>query len=225
MPVGEEEAPHKKAVSASPDIECVYLLPTSKTMVEANRLAALFRKMELPTKIEPVPPTDVLGVMRVIVGILKKENRLVQRQITARRTSNKCIFETEGSKTRTSGVIINITGGTKPMAAAAMLTAYFTGAKVIYVYADKGRMSVIEIPTIGLIIDKLVSKQQLSVLCSISRMHAATPSKICKALGLSKQNVNYYIRLLESLDLVTRDNGFCRMTPSGEMLLLFQIGD
>jgi CRISPR locus-related DNA-binding protein len=128
---------------------------------------------------------------------------------------------------RTTGkenVLFNITGGTKVLTAAAILTCILEGVRAIYIHEETGEE--VRLPLLTAPYDDLLSNPQRQVLQHVWRHPGCSQQDICNALELTKPTVSHHIRqlvehglLLQVADPTDARRKALHVIPSARLLL------
>ncbi len=134
-------------------------------------------------------------------------------------------------KHRQDNLSINLTGGTKVMASAALLSGYILGVRIYYIQdgsieknQGKGiKELTIELPVPKTNIDDLEETQRniLSYVYQENGLLERANTAIHEALKISKQNASYHLKQLEDKELISLTidgrNKIVKLTNTGKL--------
>ena len=175
-----------------PGIEKVYLIHSEEYLESAQTVANYLDNIHTPVELIQVDRYDFQGVTDHIARIKETEDAEGQNKYT-----------------------INITGGTKLMAFAALSSAYFIGATVYYVSDDEKKPLEEKLLTIATTRAPKTGKADrkereiLRFIFEESSNGTISNSSIEKRFGMSKQQVSYYVKNLRADGLITTESGRC----------------
>lgn len=116
-------------------------------------------------------------------------------------------------KTEDEEIIVNVTGGTKVLTAAAILVSILEGLRTVYIHEETGEE--IPLPLITARYEQLLTDAQRRVLRYVidhndqagrSGGEACTQADIRDALGLSKPTVSQHVRELVDYGVLTEES-------------------
>ena len=175
-----------------PGIEKVYLIHSAEYEDSAMEVSNYLHDINTPVVLVKVDKYDFQGVMDNIAKIQETEDPTGPHKYT-----------------------INITGGTKLMAFAALSSAYFIGATVYYISDDEKATLEDRLLTIATTRAPKTGKSDrksrdiLKFIFEESHSRCAvTNQDIENRFGLKKQQVSYYIKNLREDGLITVENGY-----------------
>ncbi len=99
-------------------------------------------------------------------------------------------------------VVFNITGGTKAMAGAAIITSILEGIQVVFNDWENNR--VVEYPVLRMRYEDTLTKRQKEILKYIHRKDECKFSEVVKSMGVSKSTISHHIRELEEKGFIER---------------------
>ncbi len=121
-------------------------------------------------------------------------------------------------------IVFNVTGGTKVIAAAAILTCFLEGLRAVYIHDETH--DEIALPLVTARYDQLLTEPQRRVLRHIAEHPRCTQHEVGAALGISKPTTSHHVKQLMDFGLITQvqdqDDGRKRhldIIPSARLLL------
>ncbi len=133
-------------------------------------------------------------------------------------------MQNEIRKSEGNEILFNVTGGTKVLTAAAILTCILEGVRAIYVHDDTGEE--VRLPLLTAPYENLLTEAQRQVLQHVATYPGCSQQEVCNALELTKPTVSHHIgRLVEhGLLLQVADSKDARrkalkVIPSARLLL------
>lgn len=100
-------------------------------------------------------------------------------------------MQDEIRKTRKENVLFNVTGGTKVLTAAAILTCILEGVRATYVHEESGEE--VRLPLLTAPYEDLLTEPQRLVLRHVAAHPGSSQQEICNHLGLTKPTVSHHI--------------------------------
>jgi len=98
--------------------------------------------------------------------------------------------------------ILNLTGGTKPMAVAATVACLVLGVRAVYVPEEQEGAKAIELPIFRIRYSSVLTPKEHRVLETIRDEQPATLLDLAKALGILPSTLSGHLRNLETLGAV-----------------------
>ena len=137
-------------------------------------------------------------------------------------------------KEQHSQVFINITGGTKVMASAALASAYFAGVNAYYIAEGEGKPAerIKDLPIPELQLKDLLKDKDRRILSELlkqeGRQDKYNMTRISDELGERPKSLSYHMNGLERRGLVRKKRGgritIPELTHTGKLLLLLENG-
>lgn len=132
-------------------------------------------------------------------------------------------MQQEIRRTQDGAVLFNVTGGTKVLTAAAILTCILEGVRAVYVHEETHEE--VPLPLITAPYEDLLTEPQRLVLQHVAENPGCSQGDLCNALTLTKPTISHHIgRLVEhGLLMQTNDPHDARrkslhMIPSARLL-------
>lgn len=133
-------------------------------------------------------------------------------------------MQEEVRKADNDNILFNVTGGTKVLTAAAILTCILEGVRAIYVHDDTG--DEVRLPLLTAPYENLLTDAQRQVLQHVAGHPGCNQQEVCNALTLTKPTVSHHIgRLVDHgllLQVTDPNDGrrkALKMIPSARLLL------
>ncbi|MBD3192321.1 MAG: helix-turn-helix domain-containing protein [Candidatus Heimdallarchaeota archaeon] len=176
-----------------------------KSELNAKEISDTLEKMEIECEIKEV---DAFDFENVIIKVMEIHKQFLSENIS-----------------------INITGGTKIMASAALLSGYILGLNVYYIQdgsLNKNTGKSIKDLTIELPVPKIniqdLEETQRDILSYIFKENSTLEkanTELYEALKISKQNASYHLKKLAEKELITLTidgrNKIARLTNTGRL--------
>lgn len=176
-----------------------------KSKENSHEIAKVAEKMEIICEVQEVDAFDLENVLITIMDFHKKHKQ--------------------------DNLSINLTGGTKVMASAALLSGYILGVRIYYILdgsieknQGKGiKELTIELPVPKTNIDDLEETQRniLSYVYQENGLLERANTAIHEALKITKQNASYHLKQLNDKELISLTidgrNKIVKLTNTGKL--------
>lgn len=113
-------------------------------------------------------------------------------------------MQKEIRRTRDGGILFNVTGGTKVLTAAAILTCILEGVRAVYVHEETH--DEVPLPLLTAPYEDLLTEPQRQVLQHVAAQPGCSQGDLCNALDLTKPTVSHHIRRLVGHGLLVQTN-------------------
>jgi len=192
--VGETEAPILEGIRFCGDIRRIILLSSKDTSQIAEKIAEKIQIYEVRHVL--VDAFDFSDVVNKIVEVSREQ---------------------EGS------LVFDITGGTKIMSSAAVFSASFLNAKVLYIQYKNDKMSPLWVPVVRISLKDYLRPMLISLLKILSEKDGISYKQIAKTIDLSVVAVSSNMEQLRAKGLVEVEKGArtykSSLTPLGRLVL------
>ncbi len=113
-------------------------------------------------------------------------------------------MQQEIRRTRDDSVLFNVTGGTKVLTAAAILTCILEGVRAVYVHEETNEE--VPLPLLTAPYEDLLTEPQRLVLQHVAAHPGCSQGDLCNALELTKPTVSHHISRLVTHGLLVQMN-------------------